>query len=237
MSGTNAVEPASILGGLPEPSSLKAQINTWYAGMVEERGKVHTPEDTFSVQRRLAAALEMCQRYKATFEEGRKLVAQLQEEQLIDAVGEVASSVTDQPTGQPMTGLTVPDADGDIRLTLDETTTYEIDTEQLMASVCAVVIGTSQFGGLADHITDVVNGDADGVPPEQLENVLAEAFMEAQHVLLTTGKFEPQVTKVRAYADTLARRGEDGLSGVVRQAIRKKRTYKGVKMSRKEQPK
>lgn len=58
-------------------------------------------------------------------------------------------------------------------------------------------------------------------------------MMNAMRALVQCGKFEPQVTKVRAYADSLARQGEDGLAAAVNSAINKTVKLKGVKVGRK----
>jgi hypothetical protein len=63
--------------------------------------------------------------------------------------------------------------------------------------------------------------------------VLVQAMINAMRALVQCGKFEPQVTKTRAYADTLARDGFDGLAAAVNSTIKLTVKLKGVKVERK----
>jgi hypothetical protein len=62
---------------------------------------------------------------------------------------------------------------------------------------------------------------------------VAEAIVDALSNVGQLGKFEPQVSKVRAYAKDLARNGEDRAASIVAAAITTKTTYNGVKVERK----
>jgi hypothetical protein len=88
-------------------------------------------------------------------------------------------------------------------------------------------------GGETAQIVDIVNGDHETIGPDQLEDALAEIVSDAVRSVLACGKFEPQITKVTAYADAIARGGEDHLSGIVRDAIRTTVKNDGVTMTRK----
>lgn len=211
---TNPLTPMpKTLAAMPDPRQLELSVMGWleaeYQRARAELGAFTRPEDTFEIQRGLARVFELFKSYAAIFTALRKRVALMQEEQLTDAVGEVASTVHTGGTGQPNQGLTVPDAAGDIRLSLDMATSYTIDLDQLVAAVVAAVVYDPDVG---DRM------------------VLVEAGIRS---VLGLGKFEPQVTKVRAYASELARGGSDTGAAVVNSAIRKTSTYRGVKFERK----
>lgn len=216
-------ELPSMAAGLPDPieltRSMTAVVEQRYSEAVQQRGAVHTPEDVFPIQRDLARVRDLFASYRTAFAVLTKLVGQLQEEQLVDAVGEVATTVPDGEgnptvigTGQPTAGLTIPDHEGDIQLTLDYENRYDIDVDSLVS----VVIG------------DVLN-DVHQVDDHDLPDLLDRAIRK----MLELGKFEPQVTKVTAYAQGLARYAIDDLAAVVNSAKRKVRQFKGVAYKRK----
>lgn len=206
---TNELQPfAEGVRGLPDPTdlrkALRAAVDRAYLASVTARGEVTRPEDTFDVQRSLAAVRELFTDYARVFSDMRKLIGQLQEEQLIDAVGEQA--------GVPNQPITVPDPEGDVRLGLQLDKVYSFDTEQLITVVA------TQIGGQAESTAARDAGLA----------------MSAIRTFLSLGKFEPQVTKVKGYAAELARDGHDDLASVVSGTIRDFTTYKGIKFERKE---
>lgn len=226
------LEPVpTVLSGMPEPGQFKdtllLAINTGYAELVAARGEVVSREDTFDVQRRLANSLEKCAAFGAAFGAATKLIKQYVEEELVLAVGE--------QDGIPVGPLKVPDAQGDVTIGLDQKHTYAIDVETLFAAVAATISTPSTENAgldLAAEVTAMVEGDhARG--PEDLPDVLAQAMIDAQRKLTGCGKFEPQVTKVRAYAAEIARQGSDPLAAVVSGAINKTTEHKGVKITRK----
>jgi hypothetical protein len=226
------LEPVpTVLSGMPEPGQFKdtllLAINTGYAELVDARGEVVSREDTFDVQRRLANSLEKCSAFAAAFTAATKLLKQYVEEELVLAVGE--------QDGIPVGPLKVPDALGDVSISLDQTHTYDIDVETLFSAVAATVStpGVENAGhDLAETVTAIVEGDhARG--PADLPDVLAQAMIDAQRKLTTCGKFTPQVSKVRAYAAEIARQGSDPLAAVVSAAITKTTEHKGVKITRK----
>lgn len=218
----------STLGGLPEPvefqRTLREALNT---GFARERalagGETLLPEQSYRLHRMLGTAHDTCKGYKAAFEFGRKLVGDLQAELLSDVHGE--------SDGVPNGGLTVPDAEGDIRLTVASSNVHTIDVEDLYSTVCASVIGTGPTG-LEAYLVDMVNGDGDRAP-EDLPDVLAEALTTAMRQLVALGKFEPQITKVRTFSAEVARQGDDALAAQVTAAVRTTRKLDGVKMTRK----
>lgn len=197
---------SNLLDPVQLQRALKDRIQAAYAELYAQRGAVHTPEDTYAMQRRLAATAEQCKAYAQAFNEARKVLAQLQEEELVEAVGE--------QDGIPLGGLTVPHADGDIRISLDAPAVYDIDVQQLLAVL---------FGVLLDEVR---GGEMAG------EEALVHTMQRMMDTLLSWGKFEPQVSKVKAWGATLARNGRDDDAAVVSGAITKHNPYKGVKFER-----
>lgn len=200
----------ALVDGLHQPTEFKRlireRVQQAYAELYRLRGPVHVPEDTWDMVRRIGGAHDLFKDYQAAFGDAVKLLKQLMEEELIGAVGE--------QDGIPNQGMTVPDGEGDIHLSRDEPRTYEIDVDQLV-------------GVLAGQIDDTLAGDC---WPLDLVNTIVGQTVST---MLTWGKFEPQVSKVRAYAATLARNGDDQASSVVSGAITEKNPYKGVKFERK----
>lgn len=203
---------APIVSQMPHPQDLRAAVRRaleeGYQAARVAQGAVTMPADTFALQRALAGVLETFKDYAAAFSDAAKRVAAMQVEQLTEAVGEQA--------GIPNQGLTIPDPDGDVSLSLETPKSYSFDLDQLVAVVAQ---------------REAQSHDDD---PEYAARVVG--------VLLGLGKFEPQVTKVKAYAGSVARgtdteywggRGNDQLSAVVSSAIRSTSEYKGVKFTRK----
>ena len=204
--------PALVEGIKYEPSVLKRElvrrIQEAYAALTADR-QVHVPEDTYAMQRRLGTTRDQFTGYMAAFQDAVKLLGQLMEEELVEAVGE--------QDGIPMQGLTVPDAEGDIQLTLDISKVYSIDLDQILAVIEDQVYDFCEKSGEAENL-GLIPGVAN----------------QAMNQLLALGKFELQVSKVRAYAATLARAGLDTEASIVTGAISERTPYKGVKFERKD---
>lgn len=204
--------PATVRG-LHQPEELTRLLRlrvqeAWHA-MQEARGEVTRPEDTFDMQRRLTGTVELFKGYARAFSEATKTVGQLQEEELVTAVGE--------QDGLPIQALIIPDPDGDITVRPAFDTGYEIDLDQVLA----ILVG--EYGAQLPEL------------PDDAANAVTSILAQALETLLTLGKFELQVSKVKAYAATLARGGSDIASSVVTSAIRKTPPkYKGVTVTRKE---
>ncbi len=211
----------ALVSGLREPVELKrelrARIQEAYAELVAERGEVHVPEDTFAMQRRLGLERDRFAAYASAFTEVTKLLRTLMEEELVEAVGE--------QDGIPNQGLTIPSADGDIRLSLDTAKAYEINMDQLRAVMVEQTLRN------VDELDMLSNTRAPTV--QEVCDVVDVAIEEATTRLLSLGKFELQVSKVRAYAATLARNGFDQASSIVTGAISESHPYRGVKFERK----
>ncbi len=201
---------APIVAQMPRPQDLRAAVRRaleeGYQAARVAQGTVTMPADTFALQRALAGVHETFTDYAAAFRDAAKRVAGMQCEQLIDAVGE--------QDGTPNQGLTIPDADGDVVLSLDTPKSYTFDLEQIIA-----VVTSEHSAGF--NVS------------EEYRAGLEELMKGAIYRMLLLGKFEPQVTKVTAYAKELARQGLDGLSAVVSSAMRSTTDYKGVKFTRK----
>lgn len=207
----------ALVEGLRAPDQLGRElvqrVQEAYAELYKQRGQVHTPEDTFAMVRLLGIERDRFTNYGAAFTKVVKLLKQLMEEELVEAVGE--------QDGIPNQALTVPDSEGDIRLSLDTPRVYSIDMDQL----------------LAVHYGHMLNGLPEDFPDgswssrEEFARHIAAVTMVT---ILSWGKFEPQVSKVRAYAATLARSGDDKSSSVVSGAITEEHPYKGVRFERKD---
>ena len=215
----------TLAGTLPDPHEFRQRAlkaaRDGYAAAIEGR-EVHTPEDTFEVQRQLARTRELAKQYASAFTAVDKELATFQRDQLEALPGNV------------LTSLKVPDADGDLTVQLDQANSYSFDLAGIIGAVAAHVAET-ETPNLIDYVESASDAE------EQCQAVsfalfsILEGFADA---VMQLGKFEAQVTKVRAYADMLARAGQAGLSGVVRDAIIKTTTTKpGAKFARKEGPK
>lgn len=202
----------ALVRNLPDGLVLKREllqrIRTAYAELDAERGEVHVPEDTFRMQRLLAASRDQFDAYLEAFKAAVAELKAIQEEELVLAVGE--------QNGVPNQGLTVPDAEGDIRLALDAPRSHDIDLSQLVAVLVTV-------------LQDNASEDSD------TQFAIQYAVEETVKALQGWGKVEPQVTKVKAWAATLARNGRDQDASVVKGAIREQTpTYRGVKFERRK---
>lgn len=194
---------------------IKQRIQEAYDALYRERdlgGGVTKPEDAFAMIRRLGVERDRFAALKGAMGAGERLLKQLMEEELVEAVGE--------QDGVPNEGLTVPDAEGDIRLSLDSKNEYDIDVDELVAMLVLDAL---------DRMEELT-----GVPtPDHIAGHLQTLVVFVFQVMQSWGKFEPQVSKVNAYADSIARAGHDDRSARVKAAIVKRTTYRGVGFERK----
>ena len=224
---TNEIQPwitASLIDRFPDPQDLKRvvkeRIEEAYAAAVAERGEVRQAEDTYQVQRRLQATYEQLDAYKRGFGDAGKVIRKMQEEQLLDAVGE--------QDGIPLSGLTIPTADGDIRVTPEFKRDNIIDPEQVRSVIAAQAARNVNALIVAEH------GDPEAHIGGMDETELAAVIDEAFGALIGCGKFEPQVTRVKATAAEFARAGDDKMAAALAEAIKVKQTYQDrVKVDRK----
>jgi hypothetical protein len=221
--GDELVPLADMVNTLPDPVTFRHRImaaaRERYAMLVTRQGEVRDEADTFQAQRDLAAARDTMKQYASTFSAVQKAIGGFQADQLERLPGSVEK-------------LTVPDADGDITVALDMYNEHAIDTTELQAAVCAVVLDDVTL----DQIVSVVeDADSECVQREWLSGILAQMLIAAQAQLVALGKFEPQVTKVREFAKEQARTGADGLAAVIVGTISTKRKSRGeAKFSRKD---
>ena len=217
----------AVLTGMIEPQGLKrrilAAVQEGYATLSAARGDVTVPEDTFPAQRALATAGETLKGYAEAFTAGARMVTTLQEEELVEAVGEDA--------GVPREGLTIPDAEGDLRIAPKYENEWQGDVEQLVALVATEALTGPNGRPVADFVRAVVEGDERD--PDELEDILHSLVVGSLRRLIKAGKFSPQVSKVKTYAAELSRAGRDDLAAVARSSLTKVSVYKGVTSTRK----
>lgn len=209
-------ELTTLTKGLLQPTELKRELRqrlqAAYASLYAQRGEVHTPEDVNDMVRRLAGVRELFEGYRDAFKEVAALAGTLMAEELVEAVGE--------QDGVPNQGMTVPDAQGDIRLKLDKTTSHEIQLDQLLGVLMLEA---------SDRMTELT-----GVrTPPHLEAHLQSLITFVFEVIQSWGKVTVQVSKVRAYGKELARRGQDSRAAQVNGAIVTTSEFKGVGFERK----
>jgi hypothetical protein len=225
----DAQEVLSAADPVRVAAAVRAEVERTVAEMraaLEAAGGVLSPADTFRVQRYLQEVSEKLAEYERVFKGVRGHIKLLVAEVLADAVGE--------QDGIPAEGLTVPDRDGDIRISLDTTREHTISEEMLLpafASMFAEQHAEAIMRAYDQVATRTTNGPED--ERARVGVAVAEAIVDALSNVGQLGKFEPQVTKVRAYAKDLARNGEDRAASIVAAAITTKTTYNGVKVERK----
>lgn len=201
---------------LPAPHDLVGMLRARLEEVVHNarhgRGEVHTPEDTFEIQLGLAQVIEGLTDYAAAFQKIAKEAKGYVEDELIEAVGE--------QDGIPMAGLRVPDPDGTtVVIGRDMANSYTFDNEALFSAVACVAMANVDFDEQINWATCL------------------DLMLQAMERLVSLGKFEPQITKVKAFTADLARlKGGPKVASTVTSTTRKKPVYKGVKVER-EQPK
>lgn len=199
-------------------AELKHQLNAAVLAERERRGEVRLAEDTWPMHRALARVAETCGEYSRAFTSAAKEARQVVEEELIDIVGE--------SDGMPSQGMTVPDADGDVAITLDTTNVHSYDRDALYSAVAFEVMES-----MRSEVDAFLDPHLDG---DEAENSMASLLILAMQRLTELGKFEPQVSKVRAFVLELARQpGADGVVSTVTSSHRLRHIYKGVKVDRK----
>jgi hypothetical protein len=195
----DALLPAELVNDLPEPHALKAvvkeRIQEAYAVLHAARGEVLRPEDTYDLHRQLQATRERMEGYARGFTEVANLIGQLQQEELVEAVGE--------QDGVPLSGLTIPAAGGDIVVTPSFKRINDIDPERVQTAI---------VNGVTDAWVEPIEHAAVH-STETLEEGLREMLTQALAALVATGKWEPQVSKLKATAAQWARAGRDDMAG------------------------
>lgn len=210
-----------LVDGLPDPQALKQvvkeRIQQAYADLHAARGEVLQPEDTYDLHRRLQATREQMGGYERGFKEVGALIGQLQQEELVEAVGE--------QDGVPLSGLTIPTAGGDIVVAPSFKRVNDIEPEAVQTAIVNGVVEAwmEPIEHAAVHST------------ETLEESLRELVQQALTVLIGTGKWEPQISKLKATAQEWARSGHDDLAGRLMAAHTVRQKYQDrVDVTRKE---
>jgi len=200
-----------LVDGLPDPQDLKRvvkeRVALAYADLHAARGEVLKPEDTFDLHRRLQATREQMDGYARGFKEVATLIGQLQEEELVEAVGE--------QDGIPTSGLTIPTAGGDIVVKPSFKRVNDIEPDQVRA---AIVHGITE--AWIEPVEHAAVHSAD-----LLEDRLREMLEQALSMLVATGKWEPQVSKLKATAAEWARNGHDDLAARLIKAHKVRQRY------------
>jgi hypothetical protein len=215
--GRNELELTGA-GHLPAPHDLvgmlRARLEEVIANARRGRGEVLTPEDTFEMQLGLAGVIEGLTDYARAFQKIAKEAKGYVEDELIEAVGE--------QDGIPMAGLKVPDPDGTtVAISRETVNEYTFDNDALFTAVAHFVLA----------------GRAGDGPMHQDAVWLIPLITSAMTQLVALGKFEPQISKVKAFTAELSRlEGGPPIASTVTSTTRKKPIYTGVRIKR-EQPK
>lgn len=202
---------AELVDGLPDPQALKRvvkeRIEQAYAELYAARGKVLAAEDTYDLHRRLQATAEQMESYARGFKDVAELIRQLQQEELVEAVGE--------QDGVPLSGLTIPTAGGDIVVKPSFKRENDINADKVQAAIIdgITVAWMEPIEHAAVHST------------ETLEENLRELLEQALTALVGTGKFEPQVSKLKATAAEWARIGRDDMAAELMRALKVKQKF------------
>lgn len=200
-----------LLHGLPDPQELKQtvklRVQEAYAACYAARGEVLQQEDTYELQRQLQAVAEAFSAFAAGFTEVVKVVRQLQQEELVEAVGE--------QDGIPISGITIPTAGGDIVVKPAFKRENEIDAGKIQT---AIVKGVSEAwdGPIRDTMRQW---------PEKVTMELQEMLTQALTALVGTGKYEPQISKLKATAAEWARVGRDDMAADLMRAHTIRQNY------------
>jgi hypothetical protein len=217
------LEPAFRQGTMPAPHDLvgvlRENLHSLVLELREERGEVHSPEDVYVPVRRLGALAEGLQDYGRAFTKVAGEVRGFVQDELEEAVGE--------QDGVPNSGLRVPDVDGtDIKIELDTRNEYDIDIDPVIQG--AVLYTLEQHPAWAAQSEEGKAG---------LLGLVLTLMSEGMRTLIACGRFQPQVTKVRAMATEIARTDPKVASTITDMLKRAKRTeFRGVRVTR-EQPK
>jgi len=216
---------ADMVNTLPDPTSFRRRImaaaRERYATLVTEQGDIRDAADTYAAHRDLAATREVVDGIASALRALSKEIGTFQQDQL----ERLPSGLTER--------LTVPDAAGDLTVSMDTYNEHTIDVTELQAAVCATVLDNVGLDYVIELIEDA---DSEYAQRENLSGALAGLVMAAQVQLAELGKFEPQVTKVREFAKQQARTGADGLAAIIAGTIGTKRKARdAAKFTRKEQ--
>lgn len=232
--GRTELELAGIDRSLPAPHDLVGMLRARLEEVInqarEGRGEIVTPEDTFQMQLGLASVIEGLTDYARAFQKIAREARGYVEDELIEAVGE--------QDGIPMAGLKVPDPDGTtVAISRDITNAYTFDNDALLTAVAHYVLALEKIPSIGDP---QIMAQLGLIPTDQASAFDSLLFMfmhNAMEQLMMLGRFEPQISKVKAFTAELARlEGGPQVASTVTSTTRKEPVYKGIKIQR-EQPK
>ena len=193
----------------------------------EKRGgaEVAKPEDAYALLRRYGAMAETATDYSRAFADFVK--------EIKGRAGDELSTMYGEQDGVPNSDAAVPDTDGTtIKVQRDHANSYAFDLD---AIISAAVIGMMNDSEVNDALAAMFQAEFKGEPDATIRH-LSWVLGEAVRRVLAVGKFEAQVTKVRALAKDAAAAGDDQLASTVTSAIKKTTVLKGIKITR-DQPK
>jgi hypothetical protein len=206
---------------------LRDGLDAVQAKEYEKRGgaEVEKPEDAYALLRRYGAMAETATDYSRAFADFAKDVRARSGEQLSIMYGE--------QDGVPNADASVPDTDGTtIKVQREHANSYSFDMD---AIICGAVVGMLADPEVNEALAAMFQAEFSG-NAETAVQLLSWVLGEAVRRVLATGKFEAQVTKVKALAKAAAIAGDDQLASTVTGAIKKTTQLKGIKVTR-EQPK
>ncbi len=224
---TDLVPLPDNVRSLPAPQdvgrALKEALTARVAAERAARGEVHQPEDVSPLVRSLAGAHELLGEYARAFTGAAGLAREELDEELLAAVGE--------QEGIPISGLTVPDLDGtDLRFTLNKTNNHDIDERAVLAAVIGNTIAATRDTE-PEWDEDIEDASA---YRDRYEDWMCHVMERAIDTVIALGSYSMQVSKVNAYAVTLAGQGHDSLASVVRGSVKTTQKYRGTKLERRE---
>lgn len=208
--------PTNRLPGLPTPHDTRVELAQRLeeaVAKVRAERTVHGREDTYSLIRSVQSVSELLTEYSNAFKAVAGTGKAILEEELLEAVGEQA--------GIPTSGLTVPHGGTNIQIDRKTHNEYFIDVPQVLGALAALV-AVEWARDLAANATDI----DPWLQPEMF------AMSVAQRALTMVGAANLKVSHVRALAVELAGVGEDALSAVVSDAIKKNIKYDGISVKR-----
>lgn len=202
---------------------LREGLDAVQAEEYERRGgaEVEKPEDAYALLRRFAKMAETARDYRNAFADFAKDIEARSGEELSTMYGE--------QDGVPNADASVPDTDGTvIKVRRDHANSYSFDLDAIISGAVVGMLADEEVReALAAMFHAEFGGDAD-----TSVSLLSWVLGEAVRRVLATGKFEPQVTKVRALAKAAAAIGDDALSSTVTGAVKKTTRLKGIRVER-----